>query len=106
MIKEITVEELKEKIDNNEDFQLIDVREPFEYEVSNLNGENIPLGGILIEADRIATDKPVIMQCRSGKRSAAAVMQLEAQLGLTNLYNLQGGIVAWQQTFDPEMPVY
>lgn len=106
MIKEITVEELKEKIDNNEDFQLIDVREPFEYEVSNLNGENIPLGGILIEADRIATDKPVIIQCRSGKRSAAAVMQLEAQLGLTNLYNLQGGILAWQEAFDPEMPVY
>ncbi|WP_285059879.1 MULTISPECIES: rhodanese-like domain-containing protein [Pedobacter] len=105
-MKEITVEELKEKIDNNEDFQLIDVREPFEYEVSNLNGENIPLGGILIEADRIATDKPVIMQCRSGKRSAAAVMQLEAQLGLTNLYNLQGGILAWQEAFDPEMPVY
>jgi rhodanese-related sulfurtransferase len=106
MIKEITVEELKEKIDNNEDFQLIDVREPFEYEVSNLNGENIPLGGILIEADRIATDKPVIIQCRSGKRSAAAVMQLEAQLGLTNLYNLQGGILAWQEAYDPEMPVY
>lgn len=106
MIKEITVEELKEKIDNNEDFQLIDVREPFEYEVSNLNGENIPLGGILIEADRIATDKPVIMQCRSGKRSAAAVKQLEDQLGLTNLYNLQGGILAWQEAFDPDMPVY
>lgn len=106
MMKEITVEELKEKIDNNEDFQLIDVREPFEYEVSNLNGENIPLAGILIEADRIATDKPVIMQCRSGKRSASAVMQLEQHLGLTNLYNLQGGILAWQEAFDPEMPVY
>ncbi len=106
MIKEITVEELKAKIDNNEDFQLIDVREPFEYETSNLNGENIPLGGILIEADKIATDKPVIMQCRSGKRSAAAVMQLEQQLGLTNLYNLKGGILAWQEAFDPDMPVY
>lgn len=106
MIKEITVEELKEKIDNNEDFQLIDVRETFEYETSNINGENIPLGGILIEADKIATDKPVIMQCRSGKRSAAAVMQLEQQLGLTNLYNLKGGILAWQEAFDPDMQVY
>ncbi|ETZ19107.1 NADH oxidase [Pedobacter sp. V48] len=106
MIKEITVEELKAKIDNNEDFQLIDVREPFEYETSNLNGLNIPLGGILIEADKVATDKPVIMQCRSGKRSAAAVMQLEQQLGLTNLYNLKGGILAWQEAFDPDMPVY
>lgn len=104
-MKEVTVQELKQKMDNNEDFQLIDVRETFEYETSNLNGENIPLGGILIEADKVATNKPVIMQCRSGKRSAAAVMQLE-QLGFTNLYNLKGGILAWQEAYDPNMPVY
>ncbi|GGE59291.1 MULTISPECIES: rhodanese-like domain-containing protein [Pedobacter] len=105
-MKEISVQELKEKIDNKEDFQLIDVRETFEYEVSNLDGENIPLGGILIEADKVSKDKPVIIQCRSGKRSAAAVMQLEAQYGYENLYNLKGGILAWQEAFDPNMPVY
>lgn len=105
-MKEISVQELKEKIDNKEDFQLIDVRETFEYEVSNLEGENIPLGGILIEADKVAKDKPVIVQCRSGKRSAAAIMQLEAQYGYDNLYNLKGGILAWQEAFDPNMPVY
>jgi len=104
-MKEITVEELKQKIENKEDFQLVDVRETFEYETSNLEGENIPLGGVLIEADKIATDKPVVIMCRSGKRSAAAVMQLE-QLGLTNLYNLKGGILAWQAAIDPNMPVY
>ena len=104
-MKEISVQELKEKIDNNEDFQLIDVREEFEYEVSNLGGVLIPLGGILIEADKIAKDKPVIMQCRSGKRSAAAIMQLE-QLGYNNLYNLQGGILAWQSEIDPTISVY
>jgi rhodanese-related sulfurtransferase len=104
-MKEVTVQELKQKMDNNEDFQLIDVRETFEYETSNLNGENIPLGGILIEADKVSADKPVIVQCRSGKRSAAAIMQLE-QLGFTNLYNLKGGILAWQEAFDPNMPVY
>jgi rhodanese-related sulfurtransferase len=105
-MKEISVQELKEKIDNKEDFQLIDVRETFEYEVSNLDGENIPLGGILIEADKVAKDKPVIIQCRSGKRSAAAVMQLEQQYGFDNLYNLKGGILAWQEAFDPSMTVY
>lgn len=105
-MKEISVQELKQKIDNKEDFQLVDVRETFEYEVSNLEGENIPLGGLLIEVDKIATDKPVIMQCRSGKRSAAAVMQLEQMHGFTNLYNLKGGILAWQQEYDPSMPVY
>ncbi|TZF85610.1 rhodanese-like domain-containing protein (plasmid) [Pedobacter sp. BS3] len=105
-MKEITVEELKEKIDNQEDFQLIDVREPFEYEMSNLGGENIPLAGILIESDKIATDKPVIIQCRSGARSASAINQLEQQLGYENLYNLKGGILAWKAAFDPEMQVY
>ena len=104
-MKEISVQELKEKIDNGEDFQLIDVREDFEYEVSNLGGVLIPLGGILIEADKIAKDKPVIVQCRSGKRSAAAIMQLE-QLGYTNLYNLQGGILAWANEIDPTLSVY
>ena len=104
-MKEISVQELKEKMDNNEDFQLIDVREDFEYEMSNLGGTLIPLAGILIEKDKIATDKPVIMQCRSGKRSAVAIMQLEPY-GFTNLYNLSGGILAWAEEIDPGMQVY
>ncbi len=104
-MKEISVQELKEKMDNGEDFQLIDVREEFEYETSNLGGTLIPLAGILIEKDKIATDKPVIMQCRSGKRSAVAIMQLEP-LGYTNLYNLTGGILAWADEIDPTMNVY
>jgi rhodanese-related sulfurtransferase len=104
-MQEITVQELKEKIDNGEDFQLIDVREDFEYETSNLNGELIPLGGILIETDKISKDKPVVVMCRSGKRSAAAIMQLE-QLGYTNLSNLKGGILAWAEDIDPDMIVY
>jgi rhodanese-related sulfurtransferase len=104
-MKEISVQELKEKLDSGEDFQLVDVREDFEYEMSNLNGVHIPLGGILIETDKIATDKPVVVMCRSGKRSAVAIMQLEAQ-GFTNLSNLQGGITAWAQEIDPTMQVY
>lgn len=104
-MKEITVQELKQKIDSKEDFQLIDVREPFEYEMSNLNGENIPLAGVTLEASKISKDKPVIMQCRSGARSAAALMQLE-QLGYTNVYNLKGGILAWAAEFEPGMKVY
>jgi len=104
-MQEITVQELKEKLDNKEDFQLIDVREDFEYETSNLGGQLIPLGGIIIEADKISKDKPVVVMCRSGKRSAAAIMQLE-QLGYTNLSNLQGGILAWAAEIDPELSVY
>ncbi|MGZ3777445.1 MAG: rhodanese-like domain-containing protein [Mucilaginibacter sp.] len=105
-MKEISVQELKEMMDNHEDFQLIDVREDFEYEMSNLGGVLIPLGGVLIEADKIAKDKPVIMMCRSGRRSAAAIMQLEQQFGFTNLANLQGGILAWAEDIDPSIQVY
>ena len=104
-MNEITVQELKEKIDKGEDFQLIDVREDFEYETSNLGGQLIPLGGVLIEAEKISKDKPVVVMCRSGKRSAAAIMQLE-QRGFTNLTNLKGGILAWQAEIDPELSVY
>ena len=104
-MQEITVQELKEKLDSGEDFQLIDVREDFEYETSNIGGELIPLGGILIEADKISKDKPVVIMCRSGKRSAAAIAQLE-QLGYTNLSNLQGGILAWAAEIDPDIVVY
>jgi rhodanese-related sulfurtransferase len=106
VMKEITVQELKEKMDKGEDFQLIDVREDFEYEMSNLGGLLIPLGGILIESEQIAKDKPVIVQCRSGKRSAAAIMQLEQQFGFNNLYNLKGGILAWAEEIDPSIEVY
>jgi rhodanese-related sulfurtransferase len=104
-MQEITVQELKEKIDNGEDFQLIDVREDFEYETSNIGGLLIPLGGILIEADKVSKDKPVVVMCRSGKRSAAAIIQLE-QLGYTNLANLKGGILAWAEDIDPTITVY
>jgi len=105
-MKEISAQELKGMMDNHEDFQLIDVREDFEYETSNLGGELIPLGGILIEVDKIAKDKPVVVMCRSGRRSAAAIMQLEQQFGFDNLANLQGGILAWAEDIDPTMQVY
>ena len=70
-----------------------------------MGGLNIPLSGILIEVDKIAKDKPVVVQCRSGKRSAQAVMMLEQQ-GFDNLSNLKGGILAWKEEIDPEIDVY
>ena len=104
-MKEVTVQELKNWQDEGKDFQLVDVREDFEYEISNLGGELIPLGGILIESDKLDHSKPVVLMSRGGRRSAAAVMQLEQQ-GFTNLYNLQGGILAWQQEINPAMNIY
>src|SRR5690606_11876879 len=104
-MKEITVEELKQKMDAKEDFQLIDVREAFEYETSNLDGVNIPLANVLLEKDKIAKDKPVVIHCRSGKRSAQAIKLLENE-GYDNLSNLKGRILAWRYEFDSDMIVY
>ena len=104
-MKSITVTELKEMFDNKEDFQLIDVREEAEYENANINGLLIPLGEITSRYEEIAKDKKLIIQCRSGVRSANALNYLEQNLGYTNLYNLEGGIIAWAREIDHSIEV-
>lgn len=105
-IKEISVQELKQKMDAGEDFQLIDVREQDEYDLVNLDGELIPLGDVPKSANRIAEDKPVIVHCRSGARSANAIAFLQKEHGFENLYNLKGGIIAYAKEIDPSLPTY
>ena len=102
----ITVEELKELKDKGEEFTLIDVREEHEYEDANLDGILIPLGSILDHLDQIPKEGNVIMQCRSGGRSGNAIKLLEQREGYTNLKNLEGGILAWKDKFDPDMNVF
>lgn len=104
-VKEITVHELKALQDANQDFQLIDVREPAEYEEANLGGQLIPLGTVVNHAGEIATDKQVIVHCRSGKRSEMAVKQLQNAHGFDNLYNLKGGIIAYAREIDSTLQV-
>ncbi len=106
-MKEVTVRELQNMRDNKESFQLIDVREPHEAEIASLEGaELIPMGNILNESEHISKDKPVIIHCRSGARSASVILALEKQHGFTNLFNLKGGILAWAKEIDPTMPTY
>lgn len=105
-MKEKTVSELKAMMDSGADFQLIDVREPHEYEICNIKGELIPMNEVPDNLDKISKDKIVIMQCRSGSRSGRIVEYLEQAHGYTNVYNLKGGILAWADEIDPEMPKY
>lgn len=105
-MKEITVQELKKKMDNKDEFQLIDVREVHENELANIGGDLIPLGTILHHEDKISRDKEVIVYCRSGNRSGAAIQSLERQYGFTNLYNLKGGILAFAKDIDNSLPVF
>lgn len=94
-MKEITPIELKQLIDDKKDFQLIDVREEYEFDEVNINGQLIPMGEVMDNVDKISRDKQVVVHCRSGKRSATVISALESQHGYTNLYNLKGGILAY-----------
>ena len=100
-MKNITVEELKQKMDSGEKINLIDCREPHEYAEANLGGKLVPLGKIQtmqIEDIENLKNEEVIVHCRSGQRSMMACMVLD-QLGFTNTYNVVGGILDWQKKF-------
>lgn len=105
-MKEVTALELKKLMDSGADFQLIDVREPHEYDICNLDGELIPMSEIPNSVDKISKDKQVVIHCRSGKRSGDMLLWLEKNHGFKNLYNLKGGILAWAKDVDPEFPTY
>lgn len=104
---EITVSQLKEMQETQKDFLLLDVRESFEYELTNIGGQLIPLDQL---PDRIAEiehfkEKDVIVMCRSGSRSARACEYLTRN-GFTSVKNLKGGINDWAREIDPSLPVY
>ena len=105
-MKEKTVSELKQMRDDGVDFQLIDVREEHEFDMCNLEGDLIPLGNLLTDIEKIRKDVPVIVHCRSGSRSAAAINELEKRFGYENLYNLKGGILAWANEIDNSIQTY
>jgi len=96
-MEDITVQELKERIDNKEDIVLIDVREDWEYEEDNLGGKLIPLGTLPDNLDTLAPykDQEVIIHCKSGGRSGQAKMYL-AQQGFSKVRNVLGGIEAYR----------
>lgn len=100
-MKNITVEELKLKIDSGQNINLIDCREPHEYAESHIGGKLIPLGKIQtmqVEEIEDLKDEEVIIYCRSGRRSMMACMVLD-QLGFKDTYNVEGGILAWQEKY-------
>src|SRR5213080_2194170 len=105
-IPKMSANELKQKMDAREPFELIDVRETFEYEIARIDGARlIPLGEIAERADELPRDRPIVVHCHSGRRSAEAV-RLLPQRGFGNIYNLEGGIDAWSDQIDPGVPKY
>jgi len=105
-VPEISVSELKHKMDAGEDINVLDVREPHEYEVANIGAKLIPLGELperLIEVESDGGEIAVL--CRSGARSARAV-KLMQDTGFGRVYNVKGGILAWSDEVDQSIPKY
>lgn len=99
----VSVAEVKERLSKNEHVNLVDVREPEERAEFNIGGHFIPLGQLLaFQTDEIDEfkDEEIICYCRSGKRSMQAALMLET-MGFTNVKNLEGGMLAWQQNSSP-----
>lgn len=107
-VKQMTPLELKARLDAGESVKILDVREPHEWEISNLSRYGaflIPKGDVLNRIDELDPNDEMVVQCRSGARSADIIRQL-APLGFNKLHNLDGGINRWAKEVDTDLPIY
>ena len=104
---EITATELKQRLDNGDDIQLIDVREADEVAIAAIpNAVHIPLGQVMARASEIDPNRETVIHCKMGGRSARAIDALKRSGFPGNLINLKGGITAWSNEVDPSVPKY
>jgi len=104
-VPEIAPRELKARLDRGDDLFILDVREPHEYQICNLEGTLIPLGELSRRVNELDSSREIVAHCRSGKRSAEAVEFLR-KAGFRKIWNLKGGILAWSDEVDPSVPKY
>ncbi len=106
-MEEITATELKQRLDRGDDLQIIDVREPNEYEAARIPGAKlIPLGEVTSRAAEIDETRETVVHCKGGVRSARAIEALMRGGFKGKLVNLKGGITAWSNDVDPTVPKY
>jgi molybdopterin/thiamine biosynthesis adenylyltransferase/rhodanese-related sulfurtransferase/molybdopterin converting factor small subunit len=106
-MEEITATELKHRLDQGDDLQIIDVREQHEFEIGRIPNSNlIPLGQVLNRMDEIDPNRETVVHCKMGGRSAKAIEALQRSGFTGRLMNLKGGITAWSNEVDPTVPKY
>jgi adenylyltransferase/sulfurtransferase len=106
-MEEITATQLKQRLDSGDDIQIIDVREPHEYEIGQIpNSKLIPLGQVLTRMNEIDQARETVVHCKMGGRSAKAIDALQRSGFTGKLINLAGGITAWSNEVDPSVPKY
>jgi len=104
--EEISPQVLKGLRDSQANFTLVDVRDPWELEVCQIEGAiNFPLPQLTIQVPALDKDKPIVLYCHHGIRSRNAVLILQRQ-GFSNVASLRGGIDAWSRQIDTNIPIY
>jgi len=104
-VPEIHVEELKQRMDAGEDLFLLDVRDEYEYEISNIGGRLIPLPELSKRVNELDASRNIVTVCKMGPRGAKAVQFLH-NAGFTHVWNLSGGIHAWSDRVDHAVRKY
>ncbi len=104
-VHEIQVEELKQRIDKGDNFFLLDVRDEYEYEISNIGGHLIPLAQLPKRMNELNSGAEIIALCKMGQRSLKAAQYLQSQ-GFKNVLNVSGGIYAWSDRVDHSVRKY
>ncbi len=106
-MEEITSTELKQRLDQGDDIQLIDVREDYELAIARIpNAVHIPLAQVLTRMDEIDPNRETVVHCKGGGRSARAIEALQRSGFKGKLMNLKGGILGWSNEVDPSVPKY
>ena len=106
-MEEITPSELKKRLDNGDDIQIVDVRENNEVAISRLpNSIHIPMAQVLVRMNEIDPNRDTVVHCKMGGRSARVIDALKRSGFTGKLMNLKGGIIGWSNEVDPTMPRY
>lgn len=102
----ISINEFDKLLKENSDFQLIDVREQYEYNICKLNSVHIPMAEIISRLNEIASDKRICVLCKTGKRAEAVANLLETDYDFKDVFVVKGGIMAYAEQIDTNLEIY
>ena len=101
----ITAKDLSEQMKQSNDYFIVDIREPYEYEIANIGSKHIPMGEICNRIEELPADKITVIMCRSGKRAEAVANILRTDFNRSNVVILEGGILAWKENVQPTLTI-
>ena len=101
----ISALELNDAMQKGQEFEIVDVREPYEYDACNIGSLHIPMGEICNRITDLPKDKNIVFMCRSGKRAEAVANILTTDYSISNVYILDGGILAWKDKIDSTLDI-